>query len=234
MYSITYKGIYQAVKLLNNSLCYDAAAYFSSCRNATGINKLHNEQQGSVVVSHELCINLWSSSLLSPPPPPTPPHTHTHKTHAHTQKKKLVYKFWETLISPLEGTTETKVNQIHTTKVTRKLPLIAPLVHMLVIQLSQCWNTQLHPENNEPKTTLLVSYRWNLNAIYCTVSMVSTLTTFILPCELSRILSSLSSCWTSRPQHAKSWAGAAPWYSKLWQVKQILAELKPRFAYASQ
>lgn len=92
MYSITYKGIYQAVKLLNNSLCYDAAAYFSSCRNATGINKLHNEQQGSVVVSHELCINLWSSSLLSPPPPtPTPPHTHTHKTHAHTQKKKNWY-----------------------------------------------------------------------------------------------------------------------------------------------
>jgi hypothetical protein len=26
------------------------------------------------------------------------------------------------------------------------LPLSEPLVHMLVIQLSQCWNIQLHPE----------------------------------------------------------------------------------------
>jgi hypothetical protein len=63
-----------------------------------------------------------------------------------------------------------------------------------------------------------------------TVAINGTLTTFILPCELSRILSGLSRCSTSRPHAAKSWAGAVPWYSKLWQVKQILAELKPRFA----
>ena len=52
--------------------------------------------------------------------------------------------------------------------------------------------------------------------------------------ELSCILSGLLSWSTSSPQDANSEAGAIPWYSKLWQVKHILAEFSPFGAYKSQ
>lgn len=83
-------------------------------------------------------------------------------------------------------------------------------------------------EEHEKRTT-------STNVNYKGINNLSTLTGLTLSCaELSCILSGLFRWWTSRPQDAISEAGAVPWYSKLWQVKHILAEFNPFGAYKSQ